>query len=168
MRLIATEADCSLGLAYNFVDSKEELFVAVLARIAERLSERTSLGDGGAHALTSLWEVMEENPVFWRIMTWLVLEGVDGVGSPSRRPVITDVAKLAAERGADDPSVVGGVVAFFGLSFQVFGPLVNRSMGHSVDDERFRNAVVDMFSTWFDQQFDDSVGDQGAAKKPSN
>jgi AcrR family transcriptional regulator len=156
MRRIAEEAGCSLGLTYNYFDSKEELFGATVQHIAERLSERARAGGDGSETLVSLWGAMEENPAFTRLMTWLVLEGVDVTRYMSRQPVIADVARDATERGADDAALVGGMVALMGISVQSYEGLVNRAMGRDGRDPRLRAEVVEMFGAWFDARLDRS------------
>ncbi len=106
--------------------------------------------------LVSLWAAMEERPAFTRLMTWLVLEGVDVTPHMSRRPVIADVAADAAARGADDAALVGGMLAFMGISMQGYEGLVNRSMGRDGRDPHLRAAVAEMFGAWFDATVDPS------------
>jgi len=66
MRAIAAEADCSLGLAYNYFDSKMDLIAAALDRMAERItSEAVSVTDPG-EALLVLLDAMRANPAFPR------------------------------------------------------------------------------------------------------
>ncbi len=154
MRRIAAEAGCSLGLAYNYFESKEELFGATVQRIGERLSERARAGGDGGETLVSLWTAMEENPAFTRLMTWLVLEGVDVTRYMSRQPVIADVAADAAARGASDAALVGGMLALMGISVQGYEGLVNRAMGRAGRDPRLRAEVVEMFGSWFDGRVD--------------
>lgn len=69
MRRIADDAGVSLGVAYNYFESKEALFGAMLDRVAERLSARVVSGPDGRVMLVSLWEAMEDNPAFQRLMT---------------------------------------------------------------------------------------------------
>ncbi len=156
MRRIAEEAGCSVGLTYHYFESKEDLFGKTLQRIAEQLSERARKGGSGGAMLVSLWAAMEERPAFARLMTWLVLEGVDVTPHMSRRPVIADVAADAAARGANDAALVGGMLAFMGISMQGYEGLVNRSMGRDGRDPRLRAAIAEMFGAWFDETVDPS------------
>ena len=156
MRRIAEEAGCSVGLAYHYFESKEDLFGTTLQHIAEQLSERARQGGSGGAMLASLWAAMEKRPAFTRLMTWLVLEGVDVTPHMSRRPVIADVAADAAARGAEDAALVGGMLAFMGISMQGYEVLVNRSMGREGRDPRLRAAIAEMFGAWFDATIDPS------------
>lgn len=148
MRRIAQEARCSLGLAYNYFPSKEELVGATLERIADRLSMRAREGRTPRERLESLWTALEANPAFHRLMTWLVLEGHDVARIMSRHPVIGDVSAEVGSDAAADPVLEAGLLAFCGISLQAYGGLVNRAMGRAADDERLRRAVADMYTAW--------------------
>lgn len=149
MRLIAREAGVSLGLAYNYVSSKEELFGAALERMAERLAASARRGRGGRDVLESLWESMEANSAFQRLMAWLVLEGYNLSEIMTRHPVIADLASYSSLSGTRDPALAGGVTAFLGISLQTFEVLVNRAMGRSDHDPGLRDAVAVMYDDWW-------------------
>ena len=76
-RTIAAEAECSLGLTYNYFDSKEDLIGAALDRMAERITSEAIIFDDPHEALLALLGSMQANAAFPRLVTWLVLEGHD-------------------------------------------------------------------------------------------
>ena len=75
MRTIATEADCSLGLADNYFDSKAGLIGAALDRMAKRITSDVTSFDDPRDALLALLDSMRANAAFPWLLTWLVLEG---------------------------------------------------------------------------------------------
>jgi AcrR family transcriptional regulator len=154
MRRISEEAGVSLGVAYNYFDSKEALYGVMLERVAERMSRAALSGSNGREILLSLWDAMDANPAFQRLMTWLVLEGKNVSSIMSRHPVIADLSSASEIRGAAQPDLAGGMAALMGISLQTFGVLVNRAMARELNDPELRAEVADMFAAWFEQQTD--------------
>jgi AcrR family transcriptional regulator len=154
MRRIVDVAGVSLGVAYNYVEAKDDLFGMALERMAERLSRSATSGSNGREMLESLWVAMEANPAFKNLMTWLVLEQRDASRIMDRHPVVADVREMAATRGTSDPDVTAGMLAFVAISYQTFWLLMNRTMRRDETDIDLREAVLDMFSNWFDARFD--------------
>jgi AcrR family transcriptional regulator len=152
MRRIADEAGVSVGVAYNYFDSKDDLFGAMLVRIAERLSIRVTSGADGREILLSLWDAMEASPAFHRLMTWLVLEGKNVSLIMERHPVISDLASASGKGGLGSPDLVGGMAALLGISVQTFETLTNRAMGREDDDPALREGVSGMYASWFADQ----------------
>lgn len=155
MRRIAEEAGFSLGLAYHYVDDKDDLFGAVLERIGERLSAQARSHSEGRETLSALWQALEATPAFAPLMTSLVLEGRNVSEMMARHPVVADLAADAADRRAPDPALLAAMHAFLAISVQTYEVLMNRTMGREDDDERLRAAVADMFSAWIETQYDD-------------
>lgn len=154
MRAISEEAGLSLGLAYNYVNSQEELFGVVLERMAERLSAAAREGTEPGESLQSLWTAMEATPGFQRLMTWLVLEGVNVSKIMQRHPVIADLSNHMSSQRGDDPGLIAGVTAFCGISMQTFEVLVNRAMGRDESDPALREAILTMFAHWAARRVD--------------
>lgn len=147
MRRIAAEAGRSLGLAYNYVASREELFALVLERIGNRLS--VAVKDAPEEErLAVLHAAMEANPAFTRIMTWFLLEGVRPADHVRRFPMVADIAADARDAGIEDPELVGGVLAFMGISMSLYGPVVNQAMEVADRDPRLGAVLEDMYVEW--------------------
>jgi len=149
MRAIAAEADCSLGLAYNYFDSKMDLIAVALDRMAERItSEAVSVTDPG-EALLVLLDAMGANPAFPRVVTWMVLEGHDVSGVMSGHPLIASVAMIAADGGAEDPESVAMMLGLLAVGTFTYGAMLNRTVGRQPDDRRLLEAAADMYGGWF-------------------
>lgn len=150
MRTIATEAKCSLGLAYNYFASKEELVGAALDRMAGRITEvATASADDPRDALLVLLDSLRANPAFPRLVTWLLLEGQDLSSVMSGFPLEESVAVMAAERGVKDAENVGMTMALLGMGVFTYGGLLNSAVGRDPGDERFADFVGDLFGSLF-------------------
>ena len=149
MRAIAAEADCSLGLAYNYFDSKMDLIATALDRMAARItSEAVSVTDPG-EALLVLLDAMRANPAFPRLLTWMVLEGHDVSGVMSGHPLIASIATIAADGAAEDPESVAMTLGLLAVGTFTYGAMLNRTVGRPPDDRRLLEAAADMYGGWF-------------------
>lgn len=152
MRTIATEADCSLGLAYNYFASKDELVGAALDRMASKITtDATAPIDDPREALLALVGSLRANPAFPRLMTWMLLEGHDLTSIMSGFPLEQSIAKMAAERGAEDPENIGMTMALLGIGIFTYGGLLNGAVGRDPGDERLAEFVGDLFGALFPQ-----------------
>jgi len=149
MRSIAAEAGCSLGLAYNYFTSKDELLGATLDRIALRLATEAASADDPRDALISLVGSMRSNAAFPRLVTWLVLEGRDVSRLVSGFPLEQQVAAIAVERGADDPESIALTMALLAIGIYTYGDLLNRAVGRDPGDERLLEFLGDVFAGLF-------------------
>jgi AcrR family transcriptional regulator len=149
MRTIAAEAECSLGLAYNYFDNKMALIGAALDRMAERITSHAVSVDDPGEALLALLDAMRANAAFPRLMTWMVLEGHDVSSTMSGHPLMQNVAKLAADRGAEDPASVAMTMGLLAIGTFTFGAMLNRTVGREPDDPRLLQAAADMYADWF-------------------
>jgi AcrR family transcriptional regulator len=151
MRTIAKEADCSLGLAYNYFASREELIGAALDRMAKRITADATSTDDPREALFALLDSMRANAAFPRLMTWLVLEGHDLSTVMTGHPLIQSVAAIAAERGVKEPENVGMTMGLLAIGTFTYGPLLNRAVGREPDDSRLLDSAAEMFAGCFPQ-----------------
>ena len=152
MRTIATEADCSLGLAYNYFASKEELVGAALDRMASKITAvAIAPMDDPREALLALLGSLRANPAFPRLMTWMLLEGHDLSSVMSGFPLEQSIAKIALERGVKDPENVGMTMALLGIGIFTYGELLNGAVGRDPGDERLTEFVGDVFASLFPQ-----------------
>lgn len=142
MRAIAQEADVSVGLAYHYFDSKNELFGRVLDRMAVAIAAGAESGGRPAATLVELWSRLGEHPAFVRLIASLVLSGKDVSAVMSGHPLIVQVAAEAAERGEEDPPVAAATLALFVLAGGFFGPPLNNTIGRDSDDPRLFDALV--------------------------
>jgi len=149
MRTIAAEAECSLGVAYNYFDNKMDLIGAALDRMAERITSRAVSVDDPGEALLALVDAMRVNAAFPRLMTWMVLEGHDVSSAMSRHPLMQSVAKVAADRGAEDSATVAATMGLLAIGAFTYGAMLNRTVGREPDDPRLLEAAADMYADWF-------------------
>ena len=151
MRTIAAEADCSLGLAYNYFASKDELIGAALDRMASRITANAAetAADDPRAALFALLDSMKSNAAFPRLLTWLVLEGRDVSGVMSGHPLMQRVAAVAAERGAADPASTALTMGLLAIGTFTYGAMLNRTLGRDPADDRLLESAADMYASWF-------------------
>ena len=149
MRTIAAEAECSLGVAYNHFDNKMALIGAVLDRMADRITSQTIAVDDPGQALLALLDAMRKNAAFPRLLTWMVLEGHDVSGTMSGHPLIQNIAKLAADRGAEDPASIAMTMGVLAIGTFTYGAMLNRTVGREPDDPRLPEAAAGMYAYWF-------------------
>lgn len=149
MRAIATEAGCSLGLAYNYFASKDELVGTALDRMAKRITDDAVSSGDPREALLLLLDSMRSNRAFARLLTWLVLEGRDVSSVMSGHPLMRRVAALAAERGHADPTSVAMTMGLLAIGTFTYGEMLNGSTGRQPDDGRLLEMVADMYASWF-------------------
>jgi AcrR family transcriptional regulator len=151
MRAIAARADCSLGLAYNYFESKDELIGAALDRMAKRITADAIHTDDPREALLALLASMRANAAFPRMLTWLVLEGRDVSSMMSGHPLMQSVAAVAAERGADDPASVAMTMGLLAIGTFTYNSMFNGAVGREPDDVRLLETAAGMFADWFPQ-----------------
>jgi AcrR family transcriptional regulator len=149
MRMIAKEAHCSLGLAYNYFASKDALIGAALDRMAKRITADAAGTDDPREALLALLDSMRANAAFPRLMTWLVLEGHDVSSVMTGHPLIQSVAAVAAERGVKDPATLAMTMGLLAIGTFTYGPLLNLAVGREPDDSRLLESAADMFAACF-------------------
>lgn len=148
MRTIAAEAGCSLGLAYNYFESKDGLIGSALDRMAERMAASGTSTDPH-DALISLLDTMGDNPAFPRLVTWLVLEGKDVSEVMSGHPLVQQVAGIARDRGAVDALSTATTLALLAIGTHIYSGMLNRAAGRAPDDTQLRESVAHMYASWF-------------------
>ncbi len=152
MRQIAAEASLSVGVAYRYFESKDALIGAALDRMAERLADAaTGAIDPGA-AIDALWNSLDANPAFPRLVTWTIMNGINVSDLMSKHPVLRDVATAAASRGHEDPQTAAGITALIAIAAAVYGPTINRAMQRDADDQRLYDSATDMLADWISKQ----------------
>jgi AcrR family transcriptional regulator len=149
MRTITKEAGCSLGLAYNYFASKEELIGAALDRMAKRITADAASTDDPREALLALLDSMQAHAAFPRLVTWLLLEGHDVSRVMSGHPLIQSVATVAAERSVEDPATLAMTMGLLAIGTFTYGPLLNRGVGRESDDSRLLEYAAVMFAACF-------------------
>lgn len=135
MRAIADEADCSLGLAYRYFGTKEELLGAVLDRAAGYVTTGLDTTDSPVDAVRQAWERMAERPVFARLFTWMVLEGGDVTEMMSGHPFLQILGQHAESVGDPDPRSAAAAIGIITLGGGLFAPALNRAAAKQPDDE---------------------------------
>jgi len=152
MRAIATEAGCSLGVAYRYFNSKNELLGAALDRMAVRIAAVSTGSDDPAEALLKLWQTLDATPAFPRLVNELVAEGKDMSSVMSGHPLIREVTGTARARGSADPQTIAGIMALLGIAGAIYGPTINRAMGRDPDDQTLYDSTAHMFKEWIERQ----------------
>ena len=152
MRTIAAEAGCSLGVSYRYFDSKDELLGAALDRMAARITSASTATEDPAEGLLDLWQTLDTNPAFPRLVSWMISEGMDVTAAMSGHPLIRGIADQAQARGSSDPLTAAGVMALLVLAGAGYGQAVNRAMGRDPDNPALYDAAARMFGDWFERQ----------------
>jgi AcrR family transcriptional regulator len=152
MRAIATEAGCSLGIAYRYFNSKDELLGAALDRMSERIAAASTGSDDPAEALTRLWQALGTHPAFPRLVNELVAEGKDVPSVMSGHPLIRDVTNSARARGNADPPTIAGIMALLAVAGSFYGPMINRALDRDPDDQTLYDSTAHMFKAWTEHQ----------------
>jgi AcrR family transcriptional regulator len=147
MRKIAAEAGLSLGLAYRYFASRDELFGAAMDRMAERIAA-AAVGDDPNMAISAFWTAVDDNPAFPRLVTSMILSGRNVSELMSKHPLMRDIARSAAELGMDDPKTIAGVVGLVTIAGAMYGSFLNRSIGREPDDPRIYDAAATMMALW--------------------
>jgi len=132
------------------------LIGAALDRMAGRVTAQAISAGDPAEALPALLDAMNANAAFPRLMTWMVLEGHDVSGAMSGHPLMQRMAKLAADRGAEDPTTVAMTMGLLAIGTFTFGAMLNGTVGRDPDDVRLREAAADMYADWFPQEEEDA------------
>ncbi len=134
LRVIAQEADCSLGLAYRYFESKERLLGAVLDRAAAHIVQDLTYDDSLERLVEKVWQRMAERPAFGRLYAWLSLEGYDVTHLMSDHPLEPYLAFQAEAAGDPDPTSAAAAASAIVLAGGVFGPSMNRAAGRQPED----------------------------------
>ena len=153
MREVAGTAGLSLGVAYRYYASREELFGAAMDRMADRIVAAAT-GDTPITAVTALWRALDDYPAFPRMLTSLILEGRNVSEVMSRHPLMRDIARSAAEQGVGDPATLAGVTGIMTLAGILFAPTLNRTIQRDPDDPRVYHAAAEMMALWVADQED--------------
>ena len=135
MRAIADEADCSLGLAYRYFNTKEDLLGAVLDRAASYITTGLTTTDSPDHLTRQVWERMAERPVFARLFTWTLLEGRDVTEIMSGHPLLQILGQQAAAQGDANPQSAAAAIGVITIGGGLFAPAFNRATGNRPDDQ---------------------------------
>ena len=153
MREVAATAGLSLGVAYRYYASREELFGAAMDRMADRIVAAAT-GDTPMTSVNALWRALDDHPAFPRMLTSLVLEGRNVSEVMSRHPLMRDIARAAGDQGLRDPATVAGVTGIMTLAGVLFAPTLNRTIQRDPDDPRVYDAAAEMMDLWVADQED--------------
>jgi len=135
MRAVAGEADCSVGLAYRYFPTKDELLGAVLDRAAAFITEGLSPDEPLTVLAERAWQRMGERPVFARLFTWLVLERRDISEVMSGHPFLQLAAQRAAQNDDHDPGTAAAALGIVVLGGGYFAPALNQAAGLPASDQ---------------------------------
>ena len=135
MRAIADEAGRSLGLAYRYFGTKEELLGAVLDRAASYITAGLDTTDSPSHLARQAWSRMAERPVFARLFTWMVLEGDDVTEVMSGHPFLQILGQQASSVGDADPKSAAAAIGIITIGGGLFAPAFNSAVGNQPHDE---------------------------------
>ena len=124
MRSIAEQAGCSLGLAYRYFDTKEELLGAVLDRAAAYITDGLDQVHTPEEVVEHVWPRMAERPVFARLFAWLILEQQDVSAVMSRHPLLERVIRQAHQDGDPDPTAAATALGTVLLGGGFFAPAI--------------------------------------------
>jgi len=142
MRSIADEAGCSLGLAYRYFDTKEDLIGAVLDRAAAYITN----GLGPSHTPEELvehaWPRMAERPVFVRLFAWLILEQQDVSAVMARHPLLERAVRHAHQDGDPDPVVAATALGAILLGGGFFAPAITDAARGEPDSPELKNRLT--------------------------
>jgi AcrR family transcriptional regulator len=142
MRAIAEEAGCSLGLAYRYFGTKEELLGAVLDRAAEYITTGLDATDSLDHVLRQTRDRMTERPVFARLFTWMLLEGGDATEIMSGHPFLQILGQQSAFVGDADPKSAAAAIAIVTIGGGLYAPAINQAAGNPPDDETVYERLI--------------------------
>ena len=142
MRAIAGEAGCSLGLAYRYFSTKEELLGAVLDRAAEYITTGLDATASPDQLIRQAWDRMAERPVFARLFTWTILEGGDVTEVMAGHPFLQILAQKAASLHDADPKNAAAAMAIITIGTGLFAPAINSAAGNQPDDEAIYDRLI--------------------------
>jgi AcrR family transcriptional regulator len=135
MRAIADEAGSSLGLAYRYFDTKEDLLGAVLDRAADHITANMDATDSAGQIARQAWKRMAERPVFGRLFTSMILEGRDVTEVMSGHPFLQVLGRQAESAGDRDPMSAAAAIGIITIGGGVFAPAINQAVGNQPGDE---------------------------------
>ena len=142
MRAVADEANCSLGLAYRYYETKEELLGAVLDRAASYITEGLDKTDSPDQLARLAWNRMAERPVFAQLFTWLVLEGGDVTKVMSGHPLLQILVQQAESVNDLDPMSAAAAIGIIIIGGALFSPAINSAGGNRPDDDAVYERLV--------------------------
>ena len=142
MRAVADEANCSLGLAYRYYETKEELLGAVLDRAASYITEGLDKTDSPDQLASLAWNRMAERPVFAQLFTWLVLEGGDVTKVMSGHPLLQILVQQAESVNDLDPMSAAAAIGIIIIGGALFSPAINSAGGNQPDDDAVYERLV--------------------------
>ena len=167
MRQIAQEAGHSVGVAYRYFSTKDELIGAAMDRIGERLASAVTSSDDLPAAMGFLWDAFEANPAFVNIGSWMILRGENVSLVMSEHPAARDLIEQATLQGVDDPETVAGAVLLVGLAGTFYGSSVNRALNRPDTDQRIHRSVAQALALWVSQDSRGSTSSVEPARRPS-
>ena len=135
MRTIANEADCSVGLAYRYYDTKDDLLGAVLDRAASHITSGLDPSASPAELTRQAWKRMAERPVFARLFTWMLLERRDIAEVMTGHPFLQVLGQSAVSLDDVDPKTAAAAIGVITIGGGLFGPPINLAAGNQPDDE---------------------------------
>ena len=140
-RAIADEARCSVGLAYRYFASKEDLMGAVLDRAAGHITQDMTPSDPPGVLAGKAWQRMKEKPVFARLMAHVLMENRDLREIMSDFPFLGIAVNQAVEANDLDPTTAAASLGSLILGHAFFAPILNVAVDRAPDDDRIDNRL---------------------------
>ena len=140
-RAITDEARCSVGLAYRYFASKEDLMGAVLDRAAGHITQDMNPSDPPGVLAGKAWQRMKEKPVFARLMAHVLMENRDLREIMSGFPFLGIAVSQAVEANDPDPTSAAASLGSLILGHAFFAPILNTAVDRAPDDDRIDNRL---------------------------
>jgi hypothetical protein len=99
--------------------------------------------------LIALIDTMSANAAFPRLITSLLLEGKDVSKVMSSHPLMQQIAVLAQDRGAADPTGTAATMGLLAIGTFTYSEMLNRATGREPDDTRLRESTAGIYAKWF-------------------
>lgn len=142
MRSIAHEAGCSLGLAYRYFDTKEQLLGAVLDRATAHITDGLSPSHTPEELVEHAWPRLARRPVFARLFAWLILEQQDVSAVMTQHPLLDSAIRQANEAGDPDPIAAATALGAILLGGGFFGPAITNAAQGQPNSPELRNRLT--------------------------
>lgn len=94
VRSIAAAAGVNHGLVHHYFESKQALLGAAMERIEGEFLESVADMDATAEAVATFFDLLCQRPTYPRLLSWMLLEGVEPTDHIDRFPLVTRLVDL--------------------------------------------------------------------------
>jgi AcrR family transcriptional regulator len=144
---IARDANVTTSLLYFYFQSKDDIILATLRRIASDLDAvAAELSDPNEMA-TAVSNALIDRPAFARILAWLVLEGRGLTEEMGDHPFLRRLITTLAIGESTDPHTQAGTVVAILLANAFFAADISEALGRASGDERLPGALDELIAT---------------------